>query len=105
MGNIKRLRNSRKGSLPVSYFELPVSYFELPVIFWPISGRAKSAQLIISSPHRGVYIQNIDDWPRYKYRGLLMDTSRHFFPLPVLKAIITSLSWLKMNVFHWHMTG
>ena len=57
------------------------------------------------SAPRGVYLQHIEDGPHYTYRGLLLDTSRHFYPMPVLKAIITSLSWNKMNVFHWHMTG
>ena len=56
------------------------------------------------SAPRGVYLQHIEDGPHYAYRGLLLDTSRHFYPMPVLKAIITSLSWNKMNVFHWHMT-
>jgi len=45
----------------------------------------------------------ITDFPRFKYRGVLIDTSRHFLPLSVLKAMIGAMSWNKLNVLHWHI--
>ena len=44
-----------------------------------------------------------NDKPRFPHRGLLMDTCRHFQPLPVLKQLIDSMSYAKMNVLHWHL--
>ena len=42
----------------------------------------------------------IEDSPRFHFRGLLIDSSRHYLPLPVLKATVDALSYNKMNVLH-----
>ena len=45
----------------------------------------------------------VEDFPRFGYRGLLIDTSRHFLPVSMIKATISAMSWNKMNVLHWHI--
>ena len=45
----------------------------------------------------------IVDKPQFAYRGLLVDTSRHFIPVPLLQQIIAAMSSVKLNVFHWHI--
>ncbi|KAG8734073.1 N-acetyl-glucosamine-6-phosphate deacetylase [Ceratobasidium sp. 414] len=37
------------------------------------------------------------------YRGLLLDTSRHYFPVSDIKRTIDAMSWVKLNQFHWHI--
>jgi hexosaminidase len=47
---------------------------------------------------------HIEDYPRFPYRGLLLDTARHFLPLPNIMELLETMSWVKMNILHWHMT-
>ena len=46
----------------------------------------------------------IKDAPRYQYRGMHLDVSRHFFPVEFVKKYIDYLALHKMNYFHWHLT-
>ena len=46
----------------------------------------------------------IEDAPRFGWRGSLMDVSRHFFPADFVKRYVDLLSRHKMNVLHWHLT-
>ncbi len=45
----------------------------------------------------------IEDKPRFKWRGMHLDVSRHFFPPGQIKEYIDYLAMLKLNVFHWHL--
>ena len=44
------------------------------------------------------------DMPRFPWRGLHLDVSRHFFPASFIKTVIDLLAMHKMNTFHWHLT-
>ncbi len=46
----------------------------------------------------------IKDNPRFVYRGMHLDVSRHFFGVDVVKRYIDLLAYHKMNYFHWHLT-
>ncbi len=46
----------------------------------------------------------IKDHPRYPYRGMHLDVSRHFFPKEFVKRYIDLIAMYKMNTFHWHLT-
>jgi hexosaminidase len=46
----------------------------------------------------------IKDAPRFKWRGMHLDVSRHFLPKEFVKQYIDILAMHKMNVFHWHLT-
>lgn len=47
---------------------------------------------------------NIEDYPRFAYRGLHLDVGRHFFPINFIKKYIDYIAFHKMNYFHWHLT-
>jgi len=46
----------------------------------------------------------IIDRPRFSWRGMHLDVSRHFFPVDFIKKYIDLLARHKMNAFHWHLT-
>ncbi len=46
----------------------------------------------------------IDDSPRFAYRGLHLDVSRHYMPISFLKKYIDIMALYKFNYFHWHLT-
>jgi hexosaminidase len=46
----------------------------------------------------------IADKPLYPWRGLMLDCSRHFVPVPVIKQMIRGMAAVKLNVLHWHLS-
>lgn len=46
----------------------------------------------------------IEDYPRFGWRGMHLDVSRHFFPVEFVKRYIDLLAMHKFNTFHWHLT-
>jgi hexosaminidase len=46
----------------------------------------------------------IQDQPRFPWRGLMIDSARHFIPLDVVKRNLDGMEAVKMNVFHWHLS-
>ena len=46
----------------------------------------------------------ISDFPRFKWRGLMIDVARHFQPVDVIKRNLDAMAAMKMNVFHWHLS-
>jgi hexosaminidase len=46
----------------------------------------------------------IHDKPRFPWRGLMIDSGRHFMPMEILKRNIDGMEAVKMNVFHWHLS-
>ena len=51
-----------------------------------------------------VPVVTIKDQPRFPWRGLMIDVSRHFIPLDVLKRNVNAMAAVKMNVLHWHLS-
>jgi hexosaminidase len=47
---------------------------------------------------------NITDYPRFGWRGLMLDVSRNFFTKEQVKRYINEMSKFKLNTFHWHLT-
>jgi len=68
-------------------------------------GIATFRQVIEHTP-RGWRAQfcDIRDWPRFKWRGLMIDPARHFLPVAVIKRNIDGMAAVKLNVLHWHLS-
>jgi hexosaminidase len=57
----------------------------------------------VSNARWSVPCAQITDIPRYKWRGLLLDVSRHFFTPAEVERVLDYLAMNKMNTFHWHL--
>jgi hexosaminidase len=60
---------------------------------------------LLDSDDNGYYFPcvEIKDQPRFPWRGLMIDASRHFMPMDVLKRNIDAMAAVKMNVLHFHL--
>ncbi|OAQ26076.1 glycoside hydrolase family 20 protein [Linnemannia elongata AG-77] len=77
-------------------------------VYGALHGLETLSQLVQYYPERkSYYVPNapwkISDFPKYKHRGILLDTSRHYYTVQEIEKLIDTLSWNKLNVFHWHM--
>jgi len=77
-------------------------------VYGALRGLESLSQLIMFDFDTQSYVASgtpiaIEDAPRYPHRGLLLDTARHYQPIPFIKKTIDSLSYAKYNVFHWHV--
>ena len=62
-------------------------------------------QLIEAAPSGfSVPAVTIHDTPRFVWRGLMIDVSRHFIPPDVIRRNLDGMAAVKMNVFHWHLS-
>ena len=61
---------------------------------------------LLEGDREGFYLPavSVNDRPRFRWRGLLIDIGRHFEPMEVLKRNLDAMAAVKLNVFHWHLT-
>jgi hexosaminidase len=70
-----------------------------------IHGLQTFLQLVTISPDGYIVpAVTIEDSPRFPWRGLMIDTGRHFQPMGVLKRNLDGMEAVKLNVFHWHLS-
>jgi hexosaminidase len=51
-----------------------------------------------------IHCVHIEDYPRFAWRGLMLDSARHFQPPDFVKKFIDDMAIHKLNVMHWHLT-
>ncbi|MFN7994753.1 MAG: family 20 glycosylhydrolase [Bryobacteraceae bacterium] len=52
----------------------------------------------------GATTGTIDDQPRFPWRGFMLDVSRHWMPLELVKRTLDGMASVKLNLFHWHLS-
>lgn len=73
--------------------------------FGALRGMETLLQLIQNGPENtAIPWVTIEDAPRFPWRGLLLDSARHFIPLNDIKRQIDGMAAAKLNVLHWHLT-
>lgn len=61
-------------------------------------------QLLNNGDNKTLPALTINDTPRFPYRGLHLDVSRHFFDKEFVKKQLNAMAYFKMNRLHWHLT-
>ena len=70
-----------------------------------LHGMETFAQAIVPGPSGfEVGAIHIEDHPRFPWRGLMLDVSRHWMPLEVVERNLDAMAAVKLNVFHWHLS-
>jgi hexosaminidase len=66
----------------------------------------ETLQQLLDADQNGFFFPfvQISDRPRFPWRGLLIDVSRHWQPVAAIKRTLEAMSVVKLNVFHWHLT-
>ncbi len=70
-----------------------------------LRGLETFAQWIAPGPHGfQAPAVHIEDRPRFAWRGLMLDVSRHWMPVPVVERNLDAMAAVKLNIFHWHLS-
>ena len=70
-------------------------------------GAVTAWQLLTPDARRGavqVSALHIRDWPRFRWRGLMLDSVRHFQSVADIERLLDQMAQHKLNMFHWHLT-
>lgn len=98
------IRNPEGYRLLVSENGIEISGASHAGIFYGVQTLRKSIPAVAEGMDIELPAVSINDYPRYAYRGMHLDVSRHFFPVDSVKRFIDMLALHNMNRFHWHLT-
>ena len=96
-----------KYSLNVSRDKIAISSSSKEGVFYGIQSLLQLIPVQVSGSKTATYmlpVVSITDYPRFAYRGMHLDVSRHFFPPAFIKQYIDYLALHKFNNFHWHLS-
>ncbi|MGI9036513.1 MAG: beta-N-acetylhexosaminidase [Pyrinomonadaceae bacterium] len=99
---IPRLGDDESYNLEISDKQAKIS---APTVVGAMRGLETFLQLLAGDKD-GFYFPavSISDKPRFQWRGLMIDSARHFQPMEVLKRNLDAMAAVKLNVLHWHLT-
>lgn len=100
---LKKNDNEVEGAyrLQISNTEIKIESANEEGIF---NGISSLIQLIAFSADNKLQCWEITDYPKYEWRGFMLDESRHFFGKEKVKFVLDWMAFYKLNKFHWHLT-
>ena len=98
------IRNPEGYRLLVSENGIEIAGASNAGIFYGVQTLRKSIPAVAEGMNIELPAASINDYPRFPYRGMHLDVSRHFFPVDSVKKFIDILALHNMNRFHWHLT-
>lgn len=83
----------------------PTAHLHAATVVGAMRGLETLLQLLQSDGQRWwLPSVSIQDSPRFRWRGLMVDVSRHFEPVGVIERTLDGMAAVKLNVFHWHLS-
>ncbi|MBE6275893.1 MAG: beta-N-acetylhexosaminidase [Bacteroides sp.] len=74
-------------------------------VFYGIQTLLKAMPMTKNHPAiPAIPVGKVNDYPRFGYRGFMLDVGRHYFPIDYIKQVIDMLALHNINYFHWHLT-
>lgn len=101
--SFKRLINVPKDHYTINVNEkIIISYSSDASAFYAVNSMLQ----LIEEQDEGCYVKKsfVSDQPKFEWRGLHLDVSRHFFSVAEVKRFIDLMAYYKFNTFHWHLT-
>lgn len=112
-----QIRFIHEKSLSEEGYELNITSREIVIKYGFPAGAFYATQTLLQLFPEGVFSQttikskavklpcvSVKDAPRFAYRGIMLDTGRHFMPVDFIKRYLDVLALCKINRFHWHLT-
>lgn len=102
--NNKNIKGEEAYTININNKNIKISGFTSAGVFYGIQTLRKSLP-ICNDTNNPIILPaaEIKDAPRFKYRGMMLDCSRHFFSIDFIKKFIDLIALHNMNTFHWHL--
>nr|MCU0404297.1 family 20 glycosylhydrolase [Chitinophagaceae bacterium] len=100
----EKLANDEGYTLKVSPTAVAISANTGAGLFYGVQSFLQMIPVKITGNVAAIPACTIADYPRFGWRGLMLDVSRHFFTVDEVKKYIDLMAQYKLNVFHWHLT-
>jgi hexosaminidase len=95
--------NAEAYSLVVTKNKIQVQANSYAGIFYGLQSILQTLPQVRTNATLQVPCMQVKDEPRFKWRGMHLDVSRHFFSADVVKQYIDLMAMYKLNTFHWHL--
>jgi len=100
----KAIVNNEAYQLKINAKNITISASNESAIFHGIQTLRKSIPIDKNGNNINLPAVEINDYPRFAYRGAMLDVGRHYFPVEFIKKYIDILALHNINNFHWHLT-
>ncbi len=94
-------------SIPAEGYRLTIEPEKIVIASWDENGAYYGAQTLfqlLREQKNALPCGEYQDAPRFRYRGFMIDSGRHFFPLAEVKKMVDQCAKLKLNTLHWHLS-